>query len=355
MSTGTFEKIPNLKDDNLWHATDSQLAYAVGMAIRRANRDEARKIINATIRDFEALMIRLMEPDVQDLDSNIVFSERTKGLLLSGDVCDDESDLARQTDHNNSCVLCDEDSHITLFSCCCHYCYGCLSELICHGLCSEENWPPRCCQPLWGSDIVLAGRPYLFHLYSQMALEFKVPRNQRVYCADPQCKAWVGVKDSRVIAHKCGACDLRTCSRCLDEHHPNEPCQPQEIDSSEDVWAVMDASGAVNCPKCGYIMAHGGGCNTMVCPICDVPFCYICGHPVDVDCHCPPAGSLERRIPMAERPGVKPERFTIRRRPQPSANKRPRQLRIGRELRLDEPTMWLLRKQGMYWVPDIYR
>lgn len=231
IAKGTFNNIPDLRDGNLWYASDGQLADAVerGMQeLQRISPDHAQGIIEAIVGCEDGLRRRLLEANVCDLCIHFTFSACGKHIILSQDFVDGPSNREEWKELPGICVVCYEAANIELPSCHCLYCYRCLRSLIRYGLSQEDNFPPRCCQPLWPSEIILAKRPTLYNLHRQLSEEYRFPSGARVYCADIQCGTFVGPRDPNVQRWKCPVCDIHTCAMCYNHDHPGRLCPVED-------------------------------------------------------------------------------------------------------------------------------
>lgn len=178
------------------------------------------------------------------------------------------------------------------------------------------------------SFIPEAHRPYLTRLYNQRRIEWhesKIP-TERVYCTDARCGAYIAIESHAskarcklalsksidknktkgdIIASICPVCYQGTCPKCRGNAH--EGTCVYEV-SDHDDWADMERDGVVNCPRCSAMVTIIDGCNHLTCR-CGAEFCYLCGKTWRT-CHCILYNAHESRLPIADRPGKKPERFT---------------------------------------------
>lgn len=176
--------------------------------------------------------------------------------LLDESEAEDEADTKAE---GEPCMVCGDGSgKKRRIVCRCLYCVVCLRRCIRTGLRNEENFPPKCHQRLTEDDIRSAGRPGLFRLYRQVALEWDTPAADRLYCAKPECAAFIPDRLEGNEA-RCEACGTGTCASCRKRWHPGLPCEEEKED--EELMDMMDEHGYSACNNCRRIVEIQSGCN----------------------------------------------------------------------------------------------
>ncbi|KAF5659001.1 e3 ubiquitin ligase ARI4 [Fusarium heterosporum] len=283
------------------HLTEAFLARSIYLALDLAEPDEQACLISRLIPAEDMAVERLRSPEVQNTNHRVVLDHVERSVAFRDNV----SEPVPQQENGNNCLICYGSAHVKA-NCGCDYCLPCFRSAIRIGLCSQEVFPPRCCQPFGEEDIVLAQSPALVHLFRQMKEEADIPIHDRLYCSDGHCAAFIPPD----CKGDCLLCDSRTCTDCFAKAHPKRPCERGEVE--EDVWESMDRNHIVNCPGCGRMIQLKEACNHMRC-VCGQHFCYICGE-IWRQCACPEWGHFDRMVPIRHRPGVKPPQFRRRQR-----------------------------------------
>ncbi|KAF4948891.1 hypothetical protein FGADI_9175 [Fusarium gaditjirri] len=283
--------------------SEPYLARLIFMALELAEDDEQAFLVGRIITDEDSAFERLRSPEVRNTNHRVVL-DRTERRIAFREAANDP---APQQGNGEDCIICAEDAHLTAL-CGHNYCLPCYREAIRVGLRSQEEFPPRCCEPMTEEGVALARAPALVHLFRQMQEEADVPIHDRLYCHDGNCAAFIPPDRN---GH-CLLCDTHTCRDCGERGHPGQPCR--EGAAEEDVWATMDENRTVNCPGCGRMIELAEACNHMTCP-CGQQFCFICGREWRT-CGCPVYGGFHLMVPMRDRPGRKPAQY--RRRPHPT-------------------------------------
>ncbi|KAJ3949459.1 uncharacterized protein N0V96_000576 [Colletotrichum fioriniae] len=146
---------------------------------------------------------------------NIVNNEDTGGYIswdernrLLTDTRNNSAETSDAEDNNNNntnndddddddrteCVVCFTTRQpLHRLPCGCRMCPRCLRRCLRAGL-RPGGWPPRCCQPLQPDNVEQAAgmeRPRLVRLYRQVRVEEETPGEERVYCARPECAAFI--------------------------------------------------------------------------------------------------------------------------------------------------------------------
>ncbi|RKK92936.1 hypothetical protein BFJ71_g9928 [Fusarium oxysporum] len=294
------ELLPPEGDDGF---SEPYLARLISIALELAEDDEQAFLVGRIITEEELAFERLRSPEVRNTNHRIVL-DRTERRIVFREAANDP---APEQGNGEDCMICGDDAHFRAL-CGHNYCLPCYREAIRVGLRSQEEFPPRCCEPITEEGVALARAPALVHLFRQMREEADVPIHDRLYCHDGNCAAFIPPDRN---GH-CLLCDTHTCRDCGERGHPGQPCR--EGAAEEDVWATMDENRTVNCPGCGRMIELAEACNHMTCP-CGQEFCFICGR-VWHTCNCPVYGGFHVMVPMRDRPGRKPEQY--RRRPHPT-------------------------------------
>ncbi|KAH6900610.1 hypothetical protein B0T10DRAFT_32449 [Thelonectria olida] len=289
--------------------SEDMLAEAVGVAVSLTEYEQQLELLSRFMAHEEIAQHGLRHPQIQNTDLGLALTSDERVLVRRG-LPEPEKGDPPAPNNVGECIICTEAAHLTI-PCDCAYCFPCLRELLRGGLQSEQTFPPRCCQPIEEATVHLARQPGLVHLFRMCEVEFSSPAMDRLYCYDGQCATFI----PRPIEEGCPACGRHTCAHCGRKAHPGHPCGagPQEgEEETEDVWAVMDENGVINCPGCGRMLDLIDGCNHITCS-CGEEFCYLCGVEWHT-CRCPSHAHHERRRRVADRPGAKPRRWrrTIR-------------------------------------------
>ncbi|KAF9775415.1 hypothetical protein IL306_006487 [Fusarium sp. DS 682] len=280
--------------------SESNLARIIFLAIELADPDEQALLVSRIITDEEMALQRLLSPEVRNTNHRVVLDRAERRAAFR----EEANDPAPARGNGEDCLICGENAHVRA-PCGCNYCLSCYREAIRLGLRSQEEFPPKCCEPFDVAAIELARSSALVHIFRQMQEEADAPMHDRLYCHDGNCAAFIPPDRN---GH-CLFCNTHTCRDCGARGHPGRPCQ--EGDAEEDVWATMDDNRTVNCPGCGRMIQLSEACNHMTCA-CGREFCFICGRDWTT-CDCPLYGGFHLMVPIRDRPGEKPPQF--RRRP----------------------------------------
>ncbi|KAJ3547557.1 hypothetical protein NMY22_g1602 [Coprinellus aureogranulatus] len=121
------------------------------------------------------------------------------------------------------CVGCDtklRPAEAVLTTCSHYWCTGCLKSLIEVYLRDESLHPLRCCKNAFALPTVstqLASSKRLLEQYTSKKTEYEVPAQNRVYCSQPTCSAFLGSSEAQPVGKPditCGKCYARTCATC---------------------------------------------------------------------------------------------------------------------------------------------
>ncbi|KAF4342414.1 e3 ubiquitin ligase ARI4 [Fusarium beomiforme] len=292
-----LDLLPAEQDNGL---SESNLARIIQLALELADPVEQALLVSRIITDEDMALRRLRSPEVQNTNYRVVLDRAERRAAFM----EEANDSAPARGNGEECLICADGAHVRA-PCGCNYCLSCYREAIRVGLRSQEEFPPKCCNPFDVAAIELARSPALVHIFRQMQEEADAPIHERLYCHDGNCAAFIPPDRN---GH-CLFCDTHTCRDCGARAHPGRPCQ--EGDAEEDVWATMDDNRTVNCPNCGRMIQLSEACNHMTC-VCGREFCFICGEDWHT-CDCPLYGGFHLMVPIRDRPGAKPPQF--RRRP----------------------------------------
>jgi hypothetical protein len=238
--------------------SEDVLAEAVGLAVSLTEQEQQLELLSRFMTDEEVAQQGLRHPQVQDMDLGIALTSDERVLVRRG-MQEPGDDDPPAPNNVGECTICSEAAHLTI-PCGCPYCLSCLRELLREGMQSEQTFPPRCCHPLHEATVRLVNQPELVHLFRMLEVEFSSPGMDRLYCYDGSCATFI----PRPTNEGCPACGRRTCAECGMKAHPGQGCGagPQGgEEETEDVWAIMDEHGVVNCPGCGRMVDLIDGCN----------------------------------------------------------------------------------------------
>ncbi|OBS19731.1 hypothetical protein FPOA_11455 [Fusarium poae] len=275
--------------------SEASLARTIILALELADPEEQALLVSRIMPEDELAAQRLRSPEVQDTSHRVVLDREERRAAFIPDPSEPEPESNGQ-----DCIICTERAHVRA-PCGCNYCLSCYREALRIGFRSQDDFPPRCCQPFDEEAVALARSPALVHLFRQMDEERQVSIPDRIYCHDGNCAAFIP-PDRK--GH-CLICHDRTCLDCGARRHSGQPCAEEGV--VEDVWATMDATRTVNCPRCGRMIQLLEACNHITCR-CYYEFCYLCGTKWK-GCTCPQHNGFESMVPMRDRPGIKPPQF----------------------------------------------
>lgn len=191
-----------------------------------------------------------------------------------------------------NCVVCDDrvSARNALHTPCGHYyCKGCAVDLVQAFTRDESLYPLRCCQVnIPANDVVPFISFTLKKVFDAKNAEWSVLANDRIYCCNPTCSAFLGssIDKRHLEGVPCTSlrCRASTCPRCKQVAHPNElDCSTNR--ATEEVRALAKQEGWQTCPGCHTIIELNVGCYHMTCR-CRTQFCYLCAMPWK-RCDCP--------------------------------------------------------------------
>ncbi|KAG7086026.1 hypothetical protein E1B28_003548 [Marasmius oreades] len=188
---------------------------------------------------------------------------------------------------NVACAICTDnfDSRRVFHAQACghFYCVECLVNLIRACIGDESLYPLRCCrQNLSVPDILPRLDLDVRRSFEVKTLEYDVEPNNRLYCSNPVCSAFLGstAGDKRTVS--CSSCKAAVCTGCKKQEHAggcteNEGLLQVQALAREQRWPT--------CPGCNAIIELHHGCYHMTCR-CRTQFCYLCAAPWK-NCQCP--------------------------------------------------------------------
>lgn len=254
-----------LDPDDLPFVTPGEVENAAALALQMADPDEQLAIAmrRSTIRDRRSPAPR--RPDNRDPGPAAYINWQERNRLLADSAATSPAASANNSENGEGeereCVICSGGRKPKLrLPCGCWMCARCLRACIRAGL-RPGGWPPRCCEPLHLESVERAGRPGLLRLYRQIREENETPGNARVYCARPECAAFIPPAGLHVRGDemRCPACGEGTCRLCRNPVHPGRPCRVEDED--EMLMDIMDLNGLSSCPQCRRVVELRDGCN----------------------------------------------------------------------------------------------
>ena len=166
------------------------------------------------------------------------------------------------------CIICaDRISSLRSFHAPCghSYCRSCIVDLAEASTHDESLFPLRCCKrnhfdlddvaPFLTSDLLA--------LVRKKAVEFGTPPGNRVYCANPNCSAFLGPSDDLQTDIVCIQCNTTVCSSCKNTAHPNEACA--ENTAILEVRALALVEHWQTCPAVMILLSWARG--TSISPV----------------------------------------------------------------------------------------
>lgn len=177
------------------------------------------------------------------------------------------------------CVCCLDDINPKdgIKTVCHYYCKDCFVRLIETALENEAQWPPKCClNPIPFRTIKKRIPADLLKSYRAKDEEFTTPVEQRLYCSQPDCGAWIR-KEFQDRAARTATCPSGhvICFMCRGATHPADEACPQDRDQQM-TDRLAEEEGWLRCTKCAVLVEHREACQHMTCR-CGNEFCYVCG------------------------------------------------------------------------------
>lgn len=84
--------------------------------------------------------------------------------------------------------------------------------------------------------------------------------------------------NAETMLRYCPRCTLNVCIRCkksVSKYHDNV-CEKNRIKNQDIHTHRWIKENTVACPQCNYSVEKSGGCNHMICPKCEINYCFIC-------------------------------------------------------------------------------
>lgn len=94
--------------------------------------------------------------------------------------------------------------------------------------------------------------------------------NNLIPCIYPDCEEWVKYTEGDDINVQCSL-GHKFCAKCKENQHPGKRCHFKEISN-----LINKKSRIKLCPNCNNLIEKNGGCNKIICPLCEYAFCWIC-------------------------------------------------------------------------------
>lgn len=141
-----------------------------------------------------------------------------------------------------------------------NYRTGCINSMFAFAASDECNFPARCCQVLFISDVEQVLRSATRSEYESKAAEYAIPAASRVYCY--QCTQWIHpdhIGGKMAFCKRCSCGVVETCISCKASAHGAEECIEDPAVAS--TIALMGWLGWRRCSKCGYVVEKLDGCD----------------------------------------------------------------------------------------------
>ncbi|KAF9040009.1 hypothetical protein BJ165DRAFT_1314898, partial [Panaeolus papilionaceus] len=166
------------------------------------------------------------------------------------------------------------------------YCADCVERFVENFTRDETLFPFRCCQePITTQDVVPFISDSLRKLFNEKIAEYSVAIRFRLYCHSQACSAFLGsyppivIRRNSITSVECSECHLRTCPKCKQVAHPEEP-DCRENEAAVELRRLARGMGWQKCSSCKWLVERSAGCNHLVCR-CGFQFCYACAKPWD--------------------------------------------------------------------------
>ena len=147
------------------------------------------------------------------------------------------------------------------------YCRECFSRLVSTAVVNEHLFPPQCCMiNIPEKAIIKNVESTALGAYRRAIEEYKVPAEDRWFCANPKCAKWfdAGKADKRNHNLKCPSCKTHMCRVCRGfSHKKQEDCPPNE--ELEATLETVHLQGWVRCRKCHAAIERKDGCLHITC------------------------------------------------------------------------------------------
>ncbi|KAJ3535885.1 hypothetical protein NMY22_g6283 [Coprinellus aureogranulatus] len=166
------------------------------------------------------------------------------------------------------CVGCDtklRPEEAVLTSCDHYWCTRCLKGLIEVYLRDESLHPLRCCKNQFALPTIstqLSSSKHLLDQYAAKKTEYEVPAQNRVYCSQPTCSAFLGSSEAQPVGQPdiaCHKCYARTCATCRSPSHAGNRCKENEAVDQVRALAPAAQSSASSAGYVGRIVIAPSG------------------------------------------------------------------------------------------------
>lgn len=128
----------------------------------------------------------------------------------------------------------------------------------------EGNWPARCCEKIDEGEMRRLA-PFLeegiVKRYLDKYEEMETQRDQRIYCADARCSAFLGPRGTGINWGSCGKCGISTCLKCgnAGQLHGHDQCPPETTVVSH--GELIRGGKLQQCPGCPEVVELREACN----------------------------------------------------------------------------------------------
>jgi len=193
-------------------------------------------------------------------------------------------DLAKILSGPVECAICFDGSEDTITLECAHdYCIDCTKTLFEDSLKDTSLFPPRCCKTEINLDRVQG-------LFTQEFLDafalkkLEVSTLNPTYCIVPTCAQFIRPEYIEGDIATCTVCDVKICTQCKGEAHPDTPYCPQD-EAVQQLLQLSREQRWQQCFHCKQMIDLSFGCNHITCR-CGTEFCFVCARQWDT-CDCP--------------------------------------------------------------------
>ncbi|GAB2226110.1 hypothetical protein Drorol1_Dr00021901 [Drosera rotundifolia] len=256
--------------------------------------------------DLMKLVVKALGPDLCGIkekvpDADVKLNTRYHVIRIRGDqeskqkVEEIVHEIAQtscpdQTHDNESACpicLCEVEDKYQLDNCLHYFCRQCLVEQFESAIRNFDSFPMCCAHegcgaPIWLSDLrALLSAEKLEELFrSSLAAFVATSGGKYRFCPSPDCPSVYRVSTGPYSEpFLCGACYVKTCTRCHLEDHEFISCEKyrefkEDPDLSLKEW-VKGRDHVKACPMCGCTIEKHDGCDHLECR-CGTHFCWIC-------------------------------------------------------------------------------
>ncbi len=128
----------------------------------------------------------------------------------------------------------------------------------------EGDWGAQCCEKI--NDVEMRSlAPFVGESIVQRYLdkydEMETPRDQRIYCANSRCSAFLGQRGTGVHLDSCLKCDTSTCLACgnVGQLHDHDQCPSERTIVSHE--ELVRLGKLQQCPGCPEVVELREACN----------------------------------------------------------------------------------------------